>query len=395
MSNPTYLEDYVIFPYPPLLEVEETLETYSQVLKSYDGSEQRIAPRPTPRQGFKFSVFLNNVDEQAKLETMLFGWQKHYWALPIWPEKTLHTSTITSGASSITVSTSYADYRDDTLAIIWKSITEYETVLIDTVAAESLTLTEDVVNGYTGNKFIMPCRLAQMVSIERTTRKSKTESTYDFMFLVVDNVLLEDYTPATTYQGIEVLTEAGLLESGQEEESDGDLSVQDYRVGEFEYYSYSDYNIINRPYKRRFITKEDCWNYRLWIHSLYGRQNAIYYPTFKPDLRHVATIGASDVTIEIANVELIENMGMNTLRAHLAFLLPSGTQLYRQITNMQGLTNGNEEVSIDTSLGQEIAVGDCDISFLDLVRCASDQFNLRWITGSEMTSLVNFIVVKQ
>lgn len=394
MANPTYLEDYVIFPYPPLLEVEETLETYSQVLKAMDGSEQRIAPRPTPRQGFNFSIFLNSIDEQAKLEAMLFGWQKHYWGLPIWPEKTLHTATITAGASSITVDTSYADYRDDTLAIIWKSITEYETVLISTVAAGSLSLTGTVQNTYTGSKFIMPCRLAQMVSVENATWLSQAQSRHDFMFLIVDNLLLNSYTPDTTYNDIEVLTEAGLLESGQNVESDGDLTVQDYRVGGFEYFSYSDYNVINRPRKRRFVTKEDFWNYRLHLHSLYGRQNVVWYPTFKPDLRHVVTIGSSDTTIEIANVGLVDNMGLNSLRTHLAFLLPDGTQIYREITDIQD-SNGNEEVTIDSALGQEIAVGGCNISFLDKCRSASDKFSLRWLSSGEMESLVNFIVVKQ
>jgi hypothetical protein len=359
-----------------------------------DGSEQRIAPRPTPRQGFNFSVFLDNADEQGKMESMLFGWQSLYWGLPIWPDKVLHTGTINSGSSSIAIDTDYADYREGTLAVIWKSITEYEAVLISTIDTNGLSLAETVVGNYSGPKFIMPCRLAQMISLERANLMSQIKSKHDFMFLVVDNLLLESYVAATEYSDVEVLTEPGLIEAGEEVVSDGLLSVQDYTVGGFEFFSYSDYNKIARPYKRRHTTREDCWNHRLWLHSLYGRQNAVWYPTFKPDMRHVATIGSSDTNIEIANIGLTENMGLNSLRTTLAFLLPNGTQLYRPIIGIQGLSNGNEEVTIDTSLGQEIAVGGCTISFLDKCRSASDKFSLRWTSGNELESEVTFVVVK-
>ena len=394
MANPTYLEDYLVFPYPPLMGLNETLETFSQVLESIDSSEQRIAPRPTPRQGFNFSIFLNKVDEQAKLENMLFGWQSLYWGLPIWCDKVLHTGTLSSGSSSIDIDSSYADFRNNTLAIIWKSIIEYEVVLISDIDSSGLNLSETIVNTYVGDKWIMPCRLAQISSIEKQQLKSTIESVHTFTFLVVDNLLLTGYTPSVTYEDAEVITSPGLIEDGEEITSDALIRSQDYIVGEFEYFSFSDFNKVTRPYKKRLTSREDCWNYRLWIHSLSGRQNAIWYPTFKPDMRHVVTIGASDTEIEIANIGLTNNMGLNSLRTHLAFLLPNGTQLYRRIEDIN-LSNGNEVVTIDSALEQEIAVGGCTISFLDKCRSASDRFSFNWIDSDELENKINFIVVKE
>ena len=120
MSNAAYLESYVVFPYPPLLDMQEMLLTETKVLKARDGSEQRISMRGVPRQSFSIRVSLNNYVDMSIIDAATFGWQKLFWGLPIWSEWTEHTATISAGASSISLDTSYADYRADTLAIIWK-----------------------------------------------------------------------------------------------------------------------------------------------------------------------------------------------------------------------------------------------------------------------------------
>jgi len=258
MANPTYIEDYQIFPFPPLLGMKEFLNTFTDILKAKDGSEQRICFGSVPRQVFRYRVFLNSDVTQARLEAMLFGWQKLYWAIPMWQEKTVHTTTISAGASAITFNTAYADYRADTLAIIWKSQTEYETVLISTVNAGSLGLSENVVSTYTGNKVIMPCRLAQLVNPINTLQVEKEQSFRDVYFEVVDNTLLETHSAVATYGGVEVIEIPGLLDEGEERIISGDLSLQDYFTGKFKYFSDSNYNIITRQYTRQFETKEEC-----------------------------------------------------------------------------------------------------------------------------------------
>jgi len=391
MANPTYIEDYQIFPFPPLLGMKEFLNTFTDILKAKDGSEQRICFGPVPRQVFRYRVFLNSDVTQARLEAMLFGWQKLYWAIPMWQEKTVHTTTISAGASAITFNTAYADYRADTLAIIWKSQTEYETVLISTVNAGSLGLSENVVSTYTGNKVIMPCRLAQLVNPINTLQVEKEQSFRDVYFEVVDNTLLETHSAVATYGGVEVIEIPGLLDEGEERIISGDLSLQDYFTGKFKYFSDSNYNIITRQYTRQFETKEECWNFRLWLHSLYGRQNAIWIPTFRNDLQLASTIEAADVEVQVSDIDLTANMGLNDLRTHLTFILTDGTMYHREILGISQNSGGYDVVTIDSALGEEVA--SCDISFLDKCRRESDEIEIDWEFGNTCKSKIGFVVV--
>ena len=124
--------------------------------------------------------------------------------------------------------------------------------------------------------------------------------------------------------------------------------------------------------------KAACWDFRLFLHSLYGMRGTVWVPTYKDDLAQASVIGAADTSFQIENIKLAENMTFNTLRTHLAFIKPDGTTYYREITGIVELNDNIEVISIDAQLGEEIAVGGCMISFLDLCRRASDTAKMDW-----------------
>lgn len=385
MTYPTYLYDYEVFPFAPLVECKETLQTMTNIIKGNDGTEQRICIRNVPRQSFDFSVYLGTSLELATLQNLLFGWQKGYWALPVWMEKTLHMGTLSSGSSTITFNTAYADYRDATLAIVWQDYATFEVVLIDTVYPTYISLTGTTSTTFTGNKYIMPCRIAQMITPSVSMMSNRKEGIHQFSFMVVDNVLLDTYSPSVEYPDLSGQTNYEVVEAPSyvEEElnSDGDLSIQDYGIGDFEYFSESDYNIPSRTYKRQNYTKANCWNFRLWLHSFYGRQLAKWFPTYKDDLTLISSIGPSDVTFEVENVGLTINVGVNALRGYLAFITNTNSY-YRQITDISELTNGNEQITIDASIGATIQTTDI-VCFLEKCRLASDEIEITWKSGYE------------
>ena len=86
-------------------------------------------------------------------------------------------------------------------------------------------------------------------------------------------------------------------------------------------------------------------------------------------------------------------MTFNSLRTHLAFILPSGTVYYREITGIVELDENTEVVSIDVALGVEIAVGGCMINFLDLCRRASDTAKMDWFFFDKNNVNETFIAV--
>lgn len=367
-----------IFPYEPLLPMKETLEWKTDVMRSRDGSEQRMSIRQVPRQMFDFDVFLENEQLQSRFDAKLFGWQKRTWGVPIWAELEVHTSSILIDDTTIYLDTNNADYRDDSTAIIWQSPTSYEAIKIATVESDRLNLDLPIRNNWTGKKWIMPLRIANMHA--HTTRKVSPDKVgrVQCSFLVQDNVLLTGFVADTTYLGIPVITVSTLTDGELDIEVSGDIDFVDYGLGKFQMFSDSDFNITVQNHIIRRNNKADCWDFRLFLHSLYGRRGTAWVLTDRKDLQQQNTIGAAETVFNIDNIKLADNMGLNAMRTHLAFVFPDGTYIYREITGITESDDNTEIVSINSALGVEVHVGDCEICFLDKVRLSDDTVELTW-----------------
>jgi hypothetical protein len=381
-----------IFPFVPLSPMQESLEWLTEILTAKDGSEQRIALRPAPRQGFVMRFFFNTEEDQARFDAFLFNWQKKTWGLPVWSEGVSHSATIAAGASTIVVDTSEGDFREDGLALIWQSPTSYEAVRIDTIDSSGLNLSDTVKATWTGEKEIIPLRLANMVTHSQKRAHPDGDAIVECVFLVRDNIVLTGYTPPVTHDSIEVLG-ASYVESTEDEVSDGDVRLADYGLGQFDFFSDSEFIKIDKTHVFKKFAKADCWDFRLFLHSLLGMRDVVWIPSFKADLTQTAQIGGADTSFPVVNVGLTDN-AVTDMRDHLAFVFPDGTTLYREIT---GVTeSGDEEiVSIDSALGLIVNIGDCEISFLDKYRLSSDKVEMDWENRQELECGASFVRVTE
>ncbi len=384
----------VLFRWEPKQLITEHLEWLTDIIKAKDGSEQRISVRRVPRQGFNFTVYFDTEKQQIIYETFLHKWQKKKWGLPVWYELVNHSDTINVLDTIITVDTTYTDFRDDSLAVIWKSVNEFEIIRIATVAVGSLSLSSVVQNTYTGDKVIIPCRIAQINRVTRGKETPDGQSTIEFNFVVEDNILLTGYAAGTTYKTLPVLTDASIVGKAQEKISDGDLAITDFNTGEYLIYSDSEFNKVIQSHVFKNYTKVATWNHRLFLHYLLGQLNTVWIPTFKSDMILTNVIGAADTSFTIENIGLYDNMGVNVLRTHIAFIFSDGSMLLREIVNIIEVDNDEETISIDTSLGQTISIGECTISFLDKCRLSSDVVKIDWEHSGWNTNKLNWLRVK-
>ena len=370
----------IVFAFHPQQPISEQLEWFTDIIKPRKGigSEQRMSVRQTPRQSFSFSVLIESQKDQAILNAALFGWQKRSFGLPVWSEMVKHNADINADDLTITLDTTNADFRDESYALIIKSLYEYEAVKIDTVAADSLTLESAVVGTYTGSKLIIPLRIAQVNGPSKRNDHSTGLAIVDLSFSVKDNVLLTGYTPSVAYKGLPVITEATAVDPTQSKSIDSDSFVQDYKSGDFDYFSDVEFDTNLQSHLFYNDDKAACWDFRKFLHSLFGMQGTFWVPTFKKDMVQAEIIHAADTSFQIENISLAENMGLNDLRTYLAFIFPDGTQIYKEITGIVESDDAIEIISIDTALGVEVAIGGCVIGFMHLCRLASDSVDFKW-----------------
>ena len=385
----------ITFSWTPMVPVLENLEWLTDVIRAKDGSEQRISLRPAPRQGFHFDVYLKDEISQAKFDIIQWRYQKRTWGLPIWPEWTLHTTTIPVGSTAISLDTTTGDYRVGGLVIIWQAEDSYEVVKIDSIAAGSLSLESGVQNTWTGTKYIMPVRIAYLRAqvSKPSAPDGYAHATLDFT--VRDNALLTGYTAADVYDGLPVLAPSIIDEGEQEIESDADAGFVDYGLGDFEIFSDSDFNIVVQSHVSRRKGRSDCWDFRKFWHSLYGRRGTVWIPSYKNDIVQLNSIGPSATTFNVQNMGLALYMGTNAMRNHIAFIFPEGTQIYRAISGVTKIDVDTEQITIDSALDITINPGDCEISWLDRCRLTEDKIQWEWEDFETLRCKVTFTKVSQ
>ena len=364
----------------PQSDIIETLEWNTAILKSFNGTEQRIKVRHAPRQFFKMRIFLGTDKLNSWYDSIIHTWQKQKWLIPIWNEYVEHTEDINIKDTTITVDTTFADFRSSNKAIVWKSATEYEILVVDTKTDSQLSLSYAILNQFTGSKYIIPVRTAYLTSHSKKSRYRNGPSFVDLVFSIYDNINLTDYVKTNDYDNITLLAQPAFMDDTYSEESDADIIIEDFETGIFKVRSNSPFNILTQGHKFFNDTKEDCWNFRRFLHSLNGRQKTIIIPTFRSDVTQIDDIEVTDTHVVIENINLASNMGYNNLRKYIGFYFEDGTLIVRKITGISGINSVSERINFDYNLDLSSAVesGDCKICFVDKCRLASDSVELQW-----------------
>ncbi len=387
-------------PWRPHDGILETLEWKTSILKAFNGTEQRIKSRQSPRQFFKLRFLFGTDKKNSQYEAMLFSRQKETWLIPVWSEFVEHTTDINMHDTTISVDTTFADYRPNNKALIWKSETEYEFVAIASVTDSLLTLDPSyaIQCDFTGDKLIMPVRTAYMVSQNRKSKTNSPVAFVDAVFAVTDNTDIAGYAQADSYDSLNLLIVPAFMEGVHLESSDADSITLDYGTGVFSVVSDSIYNFLSQSHVFYNDTKQAAWEFRQFLYSLDGRQKTVLIPTFRDDLAQVSSINIepSDTSVTIENIRLAKNMGLNDLRTYIGFYFSTTNVLIvRKITAITELSPEQEQIDFDVNLDLTAAVsaGDCKICFVDKARLASDKVEIRWLRSHYNQCATNFMRV--
>lgn len=380
----------------PESNIIETLEWRTSVLKAYDGTEQRIKVRQSPRQYFKLRLFLETNKANTWFDSVIHTWQKLAWLIPIWTEYVKHSADIVVKDDSIDVDTTNADFRNSSKAIVWKSASEYEVIVIDTKTDSQLNLSYSMLNSFTGEKYVIPVRTAYLISSSKKERYNSGVSIIDLIFAVYDNVSIEGYNPNFSYDGLEVLSIPAFMDNTHGENSDADIFITDFETGIFKVESTSNFNFLSQSHNFFNDIKSTCWNFRKFLHSLNGRQKTVLIPTFREDFVQTNSVGVLDTSVNIENIGLAENMGFNSLRTYIGFYFSTTEILVvRKIIAITEIDSAEEQITFDANLGlaSAIEVGDCKICFVDKCRLTSDRIEIRWPYAHRNECKTNFMRV--
>jgi hypothetical protein len=356
----------------------ETLVWKTDIIESYDGSEQRVRARRAPRQQLRVTAHLDRTCRNS-LENLLVGWRRYVWAVPMWIEGRTATASVTAGDTVVNVNTDYGDFRIGSLAVIWHTPTDYDVFQIEDMTGASLTMSHAANNDY-AYPTIIPVRMARM-----TRDPVRVASGYDGAlqadFEVTDNIAFDPAASPIQLFGEDFFDSTPLYDEGGEgvdDEYEHRIDLIDYATGATEHVSPWTHGKINRSFELVLEGLEDIWAHRQWLHRRAGALRPFYMTTYENNFQ-IVTTGTL-----LTAFEVVQNnyASQGTARNHIAFRIKAtGLYIFRTVVGAVNQVGNTILITVDSAVGytkEEIE----EMSFVGLKRLASDRLSITWLPNN-------------
>lgn len=359
---------HLVWPFMPQHGVDEVLEWKTDVLRTKAG-EQRMALRKTPRQIFSYKHFLT--EHQASLaRAMAYGWGHGQFGVPVWVEMSF-VGSVSSGATSVLVDTTVADYRVGGLVLLWESEEKFVEATVSSLTSTQVNFTATVGSSF-ASAYICPLRVGKSLNGLAIQRGPNTLAKGDIEFRVEDNADLGASAGFPTLSGIDILTDTVYYLGSHEERIIREVDVMDNETGIV--YAPPRYDRTDQTFTLAFNTqgRASLARIRKWLHLRKGKLKPFWLISQSNDLTLLTNMLSTDTSISVRSIKY----GLYCSTSAIEILRNNGTATYHLITS--GSTVGNiDTLFFSTTAGIAANVSDIkSISFMRKVCFDSDRIEI-------------------
>jgi len=389
ISVPITLQRLVLFPVRPEIPYRETLSFLTDIIRSDDGSEQRIAVRKNPRQLFEWNVALDTgTFDQSRVNTLLFDWQGRVWGVPIWHEQTKLTAAASSGVTSFTVdSTADADYRVGGLFLVYTDAQTFDVLEVSATTATTITAATASGASHAVNAVVCPLRTGVMESNVASSRYPTLDQTLRVLFRVKDNEAnIGDTSAFSSYNSKVLLDGCNVMRGATVPENFiTNLAILDNNTGQVYQNPIWSRGKRSSSLTLSAHTKAEVWDTRQLFHALRGRQVSFYLPTFAKDLLPDNDLTSGSPDLDIVNVGYVGFTQDRQPKDRLWIRLNDGTTYTRRVLSSATTSATRETLTLDANWPSNISQASIDrISFLEEVRLDSDEIEVLHERGNRV-----------
>lgn len=366
----------VLLPVTFRSRVKETILFKTDILNSYNGTEQRIKVRLNPRHRLAIRAYLDS-NERFRVENLIYGWRNRIWAIPMWIEARYATAPITQGDTTINVSTLYGDFRVGSLAIIWGGPRSYDVFQISAKTDTSIDLDRGVNANY-DNPIIMPIRSARMIK-DPTRYTTGHDAILETIVEVTDNLVTPAAASSIQYNGLDTFFMEPLQTGtdGAPDKYEHRIDLMDNTSGVVELFSPWNYLRVKREFELILEGAQEIWETRAWLYRRAGRLVPFYMPTYENNLRLLSTGFITD-SFEVAEDDFSTQ---SSARKTIAFKLTNGTYEFRTIANADINIAGNTSITLTTSINVDASIIS-EINYFGMKRLSSDNIEIDWMPNN-------------
>lgn len=336
----------------------------TEVLRSNDGTERRIAKGGIPRIQLMYSYLLDN--SQARwLRAQMFNSLGDTWRVPVWHEG-FPTNAVSAGAGSITGTFTDHDIQDNQRALIMSPDYEtYEQVTVSSSTSSTLTLSGVTTNAYDAGSKVYPVVDSHLVSHNvKPMRVNLTRA--ELVFDVTSQYDMGGSGASLdTYQSKNLLHKRPLSISEKFEQG---IRRMDFGLVPFQDSTFPWARIIMpRQYLITSAAERQYWE--ALLNSQRGGWKSLFVATYREDLQLDAQPGASATTVVVEENPLAPNFETEWFdhggHKDLQFDTDTDGTVQRRVSSI--VDNGDTlDLNLDSALPSSSGLNVDMLSFLEL-----------------------------
>jgi hypothetical protein len=365
----------------------ERLEWRTDTLLTYNGSEQRIALRQTPRRYFEFGFLVPTLLERQKLEAAISANGSQSWDLPIWTDSAPCTSAVSNGDVVVYADTVGRDFVAGGKALLLATNGNSLIINISTLTTTQLNLSSAVVGAWPIETLVIPLRTAYLEQNQQISRFTGS-AIYGVVRFLCDDISTWPTATETEYRNYPVLTIASNWSQDITTDYQRKMQIVDFGVGGIYRDDESSLPVFIQSHHFVLDSRQKITDFRKFLYSRRGRLNALWIPSFMPDLTFVSL---SSVYLDVVNCDYatLHNQAIN--RRDIRIELTNGNVYYRRIVASAVISGTVERLTLDSVLGVSLTAADVEkISFMMFGRLDTDAIELAWSYGDYVDVKLNF-----
>lgn len=357
--------------------VNVTYSWLTDVLRNYDGSEQRIALRQRPRRNFDIRILLNDDAERKRLYDSMYRGAKSFMVMPAYFRQTpLRVATVI-GDNKIFCDPKAADLRVGSQVLVRKPDGTYFVDEVEALATDHVVISTPLTE-------VMP-PLRSIVFAGIRSRLPDNSSLRMRSVAGEAQLLLNEFTPQdslvhpqasvtlTTYKGLPVLERRPLGDEAMEAFGAG-LTIIDNETGLPEQFSSWTQNFVSGERRYLVNTLFSGTDYDYWMAFLQhcrGQQRSFFTSTYRDDLVWLPGFALTASTIEVQGLEYGQIYFGSPSYAQLEIVTSIGT--YWRTIDAVSLGTANATLEFDELITEDLTGVTVErISYLVRARLGSD-----------------------
>lgn len=368
----------------------ERIEFKTEVMRSFNGREQRRRLRRGARRVIESATLMTN-DDRRRLEIALFGWGARSWAVPVWWDGQRTTALSNAGATSVAVSTTDREFTVGGYGMFTSGYDISEIVEVVSFTSSSVAFLRPTGGTWPAGSMFFPAIIAQLdpsIPIERFTAEA---SVLRSRFTALDPA---DVSAGTLplYLAYPVLDSRALLPSSLTANMSRVLEDLDNETATIFRDDNAGIPVLSQMFGWMATTRAAKQTVRALLYMLSGRFGAVWLPTFSSDIAVVANVAVSATLIDIRNQKYALFAVGAPGRNHIRVQRSNGTVSYHKITGSTEISAAVERITISPHIGAALNVSDiAQISYMTLHRPAADSFEIAHTTGEAFSVQADFV----